>query len=138
MRLDRSFRLLLYGVLVALFLTGIAWLGAGALRDSPDGELWQAIAADLLMVHGGGAMVMLMLFGALFPLHVRHGWRRGKNRVLGSAMVAVNAALVITAFGLYYAGSDVMRPWISAVHLYAGLCLPALMLTHVLLGRYDS
>jgi hypothetical protein len=44
-------------------------------------------------------------------------------------------ALIVTAFGLYYLGSDMARPWISDVHIVAGLALPAVLIFHVWLGR---
>jgi hypothetical protein len=135
MRLDPRFRRALYATIVALLLTGIAWLVADRLKSGPDGETWQAAAADLLMLHGGGAMVMLMLLGALVPLHMLPSWSSARNRITGSAMVTLNAVLVATSFGLYYAGSDALRLWISDVHTGAGLCLPALLIAHIVLGR---
>jgi len=89
----------------------------------------------LLMLHGGGAMRTLLLLGALVPLHVQRAWRDRKNRATGATMVALNVLLVVTAFGLYYAGSDVVRPWISDLHIVVGTILPALFVVHVLLGR---
>ena len=53
-------------------------------------------------------------------------------------MVAFNALLVVTAFGLYYTGSDVVRPWISDVHIFVGAILPALFVIHVLLGKRSA
>lgn len=135
MRLEPSFRWTVYAVVATLFVTGAAWLVADALKDTPSGEAWQAVAADLLMIHGGAAMVMLMIFGALFPLHVRRGWRARKNRLSGGTMVTVNGLLIVTAFGLYYSGSELIRPWISDAHIAAGFVLGALMFIHVLIGR---
>ena len=43
--------------------------------------------------------------------------------------------LMVTAFGLYYAGSDVLRAWTGYVHIAAGLALPMLFGMHLLLGR---
>jgi len=60
--------------------------------------------------HGGAAMVTLLLLGALIPVHVMRAWRSRKNRVSGSAMVTFNAVLIVTAFGLYYLGSETLRP----------------------------
>jgi hypothetical protein len=89
----------------------------------------------MLMLHGGVAMATLMLLGALVPLHVRRAWRSGRNRMTGPIMIVVNAALIATAFGLYYAGSETLRPWISDLHIALGLALPAGLLVHVWLGR---
>jgi hypothetical protein len=135
LRLEASFRWTVYGVAAALFVTGAAWLAADALKDGPSGDAWQEIGANLLMVHGGAAMAMLMVFGALFPLHVRRGWRARKNRVSGGVMVTLNALLIATAFGLYYCGSELMRPWISDAHIAAGFALAALIVIHPLIGH---
>jgi hypothetical protein len=129
---------MVYGVAAALFVTGVAWLIADALKDGPSGDAWQEIGSNLLMVHGGVAMAMLMVLGALFPLHVRRGWRARKNRFSGGAMVTLNGLLIVTAFGLYYAGSDLVRPWISGAHIAAGFALAILSVLHILVGRKKS
>jgi hypothetical protein len=134
-RLDPAFRYALYAALVVLTVTGGGWLIADWNKDPAGPEFWQLVAADLLMVHGGAAMATLLLLGALFPLHVRRAWRTGRNRLTGPVMVGINATLIVTAFGLYYAGSDVLRPWISDLHIAIGLALPMFLVAHVWLGR---
>lgn len=138
MRIDPRFRAALYGVFALLLVTGVAWLAADRLKDSADGEAWQAVAADLLMAHGGLAMVTLMMLGALVPLHIRRGWRARRNRITGTVMATLNAALIATAFGLYYLGSDTWRPWASDLHVAAGVLLPILLLVHVVIGRRSA
>ena len=135
LQLDRRFRFALYGAFALLVVTGAVWLIADQLKDSPEAELWQRVSASTLMVHGGVAMVTLLLIGALFPLHVRLGWRSRRNRLTGPAMLTFNAVLIVTAFGLYYSGSDTVRPWMSDVHIVLGFALPLLFVLHVLLGR---
>jgi hypothetical protein len=135
LRLDPRFRFALYGAFVLLVLTGAVWLVAEAFKDSPEGELWQRVSASMLMIHGGAAMITLLMLGALFPLHMRLAWRSGRNRITGPAMAAFNAVLIVTAFGLYYSGSDAVRPFMSNLHLVLGFALPALFVVHVLLGR---
>ncbi len=135
LRLSPRFRFALYGAFLALFVTGAAWLVADGLKDTSSGEMWQAIAATLLMLHGGATMVTLMLLGALVPLHVQRAWRTRRNRVTGTLMVTFNAVLIATAFGLYYLGSEALRPWASNVHIGVGLFLPVLFLVHIVLGR---
>ena len=135
MRLEASFRWTVYGVAAALFVTGAAWLAADALKDGPSGDAWQGIGANLLMVHGAAAMAMLMVLGALIPVHIRRGWRARKNRLSGGAMVTLNGLRIATAFGLYYSGSDLMRPWISDAHIAAGFALAALIVIHPLIGH---
>ena len=135
MRLNPPFLGAIYALFATLLATGAAWLVADALKDGDGGEIWQAIAANLLMIHGGASMVTLVLLGTLYPLHMRLGWRANRNRVSGSLMVTINGLLIVTAFGLYYSGSDVLRAWTGYVHIVVGLALPILVGIHVLLGR---
>lgn len=135
LRLDPRFRYAFYATVAMLFITGVAWLVADQLKNSPTGELWQAVGADLLMVHGGTAMIMLMMLGALIPLHVQRSWRAKKNRIAGTVMCVFNAVLVVTAFGLYYSGGDTLRIWTSDVHIVVGICLPIALVIHIAVGR---
>lgn len=137
-RLDRPFRLSIYLAVAVLFASGAAWLIADQMKGSSETEFWQEAPAYCLMVHGGAAMLILMLLGALFPLHIGRAWRAKKNRLTGSVMVACNAALILTAFGLYYVGSEIIRPWASDIHIAFGLALPLLLLLHVKMGRKSS
>ena len=41
----------------------------------------------------------------------------------------------VTAFALYYAGSDAVRVVAADIHIAAGLGLPVLIVTHIVLGR---
>jgi len=135
LQLDDRFRWGLYAVFSLLFVTGALWLIADALKESANGEFWQAVSASLLMVHGGAAMVTLVLLGALIPVHLWRAWRSRKNRLTGTVMATANLLLVATAFGLYYAGSDTLRPWISDAHIAVGFILPALLVVHIVTGR---
>jgi hypothetical protein len=134
LRLEPGFRFWTYAVFATLAATGAVWLIADQLKD-PEGEMWQMIAADMLMLHGMAAMIALVMIGAMIPLHVQRGWRAGKNRASGAVMIGVNAVLVATAWGLYYAGSDLLRTFVADVHIVVGLALPALVVAHVVLGR---
>ena len=136
MRLDPRFRFTIYAAFCLLFVTGAAWLLADQLKESSNGEAWQLAGAYLLMLHGGGAMITLMLLGALVPLHIRGGWRGRRNRPAGAAMLACNGLLIFSSFGLYYAGSEALRPWLSSVHTALGLGLPIIWCLHVIAGRY--
>ena len=53
-------------------------------------------------------------------------------------MVACNAVLILTAFGLYYLGAETLRPWASCAHIVAGFALPVLVTFHIWLGRRRS
>jgi cytochrome c biogenesis protein CcdA len=138
LRLNPSFRRSIYAAFAALFLTGAAWLVADRQKDISPDEIWQQLAATMLMVHGGAAMITLLLLGALIPLHLLRSWRAGKNRISGSVMATLNAVLIVTAFGLYYLGSEVVRPWMSWIHIAAGISLSPFLPLHIFWGRRGS
>jgi hypothetical protein len=138
LRLNFAFRFSLYAAFCELFATGAGWLLADKLKDSSGDDTWQEIAASLLMLHGGGAMAILMLLGALVPLHVQRAWRSGRNRTTGTAMVTFNAVLIATAFALYYLGAETFRLRASDLHIGAGLFLPMLLVLHVVVGRRSA
>ena len=133
MRLKSTFRYWTYAVFSVLFLTGAAWLVADWQKDA--GEAWQQASANLLMIHGGAAMLALMALGALIPLHLLRAWRARKNLVSGITVAGMNAVLILTAFGLYYLGSEAVRPWMSWIHIAAGFLLALMLPLHIVLGR---
>jgi cytochrome c biogenesis protein CcdA len=135
LRLKSTFRRSIYAAFAVLVLTGVVWLFADWQKDISHDEVWQQLAATMLMVHGGVAMITLLLLGALIPLHLLRSWRAGKNRVSGSVMVAFNAVLIVTAFGLYYLGSETVRPWMSWIHIAAGVLVALSFPVHIVLGR---
>jgi hypothetical protein len=134
-RLEPRYRGALYAAFAVLTISGAVWLLADWRKNPLEPDVWQEIAPVMLMLHGGAAMVALLLLGALVPLHVRRAWRSGRNRLTGPVMIAVNTVLIATAFGLYYAGSETLRPWVSDLHIVVGIVLPPALLVHVWLGR---
>lgn len=135
MRLSPWRRWFWYLVTAVLVLSGLVWLVADQLKGGEDGETWQRISSSTLMVHGGAAMLALLLMGSLFDVHILRAWRSGRNLTTGIVMMAVNTGLVATAFGLYYSGSDLVRTWTSDAHIAFGLALPLLALVHIWRGR---
>jgi hypothetical protein len=77
------------------------------------------------------------LLGELIPLHIRRAWRTRKNRASGSVTATLIALLIVTAFGLYYLGSETVRPWMSWIHIAAGFSLSLLIPVHIFLGRRE-
>jgi hypothetical protein len=135
LRLNPSFRYAIYAAFTTLVLTGAGWLFADWKKDVSGDEIWQQSIAYLLMVHGGAAMITLLLLGALIPIHLIRAWRSRRNRISGSVMVTFNLVLIATAFGLYYLGSDTLRPWMSWIHIAAGLSLAMWFPLHIHWGR---
>jgi hypothetical protein len=135
LQLDRRFRYGLYAAFAVLFVTGAVWLIADSRMDSPNGDFWQELSAKMLVIHGGTAMLALVMLGALIPIHIQRAWRGHLNRLTGVTMATINVVLVVTAFGLYYAGSDTLRAWTSDLHIAVGLAFPLLLIVHIFIGR---
>ena len=133
-RLKPTLRLLLYSVLTVLFFSGVAWACLNYYSIAP-GEFAAAAKSLALKIHGAAAMAILVLIGMLLTAHVRFAWRAGRNRINGSIFLGAFAILIITGYGLYYAGAENLRASASWIHLAVGLALPGLLLIHVLLGK---
>jgi hypothetical protein len=126
LRLDPNLRWLVYLTIAVLFVTGIVWwfLDPAASRTR----------FYLIAAHGLAAMVFLGAMGAVIALHIGESWRRRRNRWIGTILGALVIALIVSAYGLYYAGSDSLREAISVLHLVAGAILPLLLAIHVVIG----
>lgn len=137
MRLKTAFRFTLYGIFSVLFASGALWIYADQMKFNAEAntDMWQQAAALLLSLHGGAAMVTLLLLGALGPMHVQRAWRANKNRATGIASIAMYGLLIATAFGLYYVGSEALRPWLSTIYIAFGLAVPAVITAHIMVGR---
>jgi hypothetical protein len=133
MRLALSLRLWLYASAAVLWMTGAAWLFAHylpAARAYPGG-----LATTSMKIHGGAAMLLLVLAGVVVALHVPGAWRERKNRASGLVMAAASISLAVTGYLLYYTGGETARAFASVGHWLPGLALPIVGIWHVLLAR---
>jgi hypothetical protein len=127
LRLEPGLRWSISLTSAVLFATGVAWW---VLDDG-----YGAIRLCLIAVHGFAAMLFLVALGSILVVHVREGWRRALNRISGSLMLATAVLLALSACGLYYLGSEVLRELTSGLHIVVGLFLPLILAGHVVLGR---
>lgn len=135
--LGRQHNLWLYACFAVLLASGALWLGvhyfgrtAGAIGELPHpAEAWS------MRLHGLAAMLGLILFGSMMPVHIRNGWRLGTSRASGGSMVTALCLLTITGYGLYYLVNEDLRAWTSAIHWSIGLALLPIALVHVLYKR---
>jgi hypothetical protein len=129
-RLGKLQRSMVFSLTIALAGTGLLWLASHYL-PSMQTEFGAPHPTEpwALRLHGAAAMGFLVGLGSLLPVHVRRAWQAGRNVRTGAAMLAGIAALIVTGYALYYASSESLRPWISAIHWGIGLALvPALLL----------
>lgn len=132
--LGRSRQMWVYTVFAVLFATGAAWLAVHS-TDLEIAEWRSRLAVGMLRLHGAAAMVALVLLGVLWVEHMRPAWRAGRNRLSGGGLVGTCVLLAATGYGLYYAGGETLRVWLSRGHSWLGLAFPAGLAFHVWRGR---
>ena len=129
LRLSLFTEFFVYLVFGILLVTGIAWMVFQARLDEGN-----HVSSLMLKLHGGAAMISLILLGALIN-HMRKGWKSRKNRTSGLTLILAILFLVVTGYGLYYAGDEQLRTLISQWHSWVGLGIVLLLPAHVLIGR---
>jgi hypothetical protein len=139
-RLSRWHELWLYAIGLCVFLSGVGWL-ADHYLFAGTAEFGDAHAASeplWLRLHGAAAMAALLAFGSLFPGHIARAWQVRKNLCSGLSMLFLVLLLVATGYGLYYAGDEEMRPWISMAHWIGGVLAAFGLALHACLGKRSS
>jgi hypothetical protein len=132
MRLPPSLRGALYAASGFLLASGVAWL---VFRYLPAFRATSSSATALSMrIHGGAAMLVLLLTGSAVALHAPGAWRERRNRASGVAAGAVLLSLALTGYLLYYLGDDAQRLAASMAHWTIGLAAPVFLVVHVWLG----
>jgi cytochrome bd-type quinol oxidase subunit 2 len=122
-------RTLAYVVLGVLSLSGIVWMIVQTTTDNA-GDF----PALLSKIHGAAAMMALALLGYLVT-HIRKGWKAKKNRLSGATLLSVYLLLILSGYGLYYAGDENFRRFISHWHAWIGVAMVALLPIHIAVGR---
>jgi hypothetical protein len=135
--LGRQQKAWLYACFALLFTSGVLWLGVHYFgrSASPIGEIPHPSEAWWMRLHGLAAMVGLVMFGSMMPVHIRNGWKLGTSRASGRTMVGVVALLALSGYGLYYLVDEELRAWTGVIHWSIGLALLPAALIHVLYKR---
>ena len=136
-RLGSWHQAFVYGGTALLVLSGIVWLVLHYffIQAGEFGDVTHPLEPWMLKLHGAAAMLGLVVYGSLLPVHVRRAWSIRRNLFLGIAVLVVMLLLTLTGYLLYYAAGEDTRPVISAVHWIVGLGVPLLLAWHVLSGR---
>lgn len=137
MRLGRLHECAVYLTLAALYSSGVGWLVLHYLFrvESELGPVPHPGEPWLLRIHGASAILFAIAFGSLLPGHVFAAWRARKNRASGSSLMAWTLLLTVSGYALYYAGDETTRGLASQVHRIVGICLPALLVWHLVGAR---
>jgi hypothetical protein len=137
MRLSVGHRQWIYWAAALLFGSGVLWLICHYFLRV-EGEFGPAphpLEPWALRVHGGAAMLALVVAGSLLPIHMRRAWHQRRNLVPGILLAGILLLLTVTGYALYYFGGEEARPLISVLHWGVGLGAPALLLWHIASGR---
>jgi hypothetical protein len=139
-RLSRWHERWLYAIGLCVLLSGIGWLADHYLfaGTAEFGDARGASEPLWLRLHGAAAMAALTVFGSLFPSHIVRAWRLRKNLGSGLSMLCLVLLLVATGYGLYYAGDEETRPWISMAHWIGGMLAAFGLALHAWLGKRAS
>jgi hypothetical protein len=76
-----------------------------------------------------------MVVGSVVPWHAWRAWKLRRNRGTGGFVASVLVVLILSAWALYYIGSEALRPGISLVHWIVGIASVPLLWLHVVRGR---
>lgn len=126
----------LWLTVLLLTVTGAVWLWAEYLYQPADGgmEAYE-IKHYAMLVHALFALAFVYAAGTLLYTHMQMAWRQQRNRASGAVMTAFAAVLVLSGYGLWYAGGETLRPLSEWAHWVTGFGLPPLLLLHALLGK---
>ena len=132
-RLSVRHERIVYATVAALVVTGCGWLLChyGLAEGGAYGAIPHPLEPLWLQLHGAAGMLALVLFGSLLPAHMLRAWALRRGRRSGGLLAALFVLLTVTGYGLYYAGGESLRAWISVVHWSVGLGVPALLAAHV-------
>ncbi len=133
MKLSKYQRIWIYSTFSVLFVTGSIWfiLHTLEMRHNDSAPWLSTREITMLKIHGGAAMIFLVLLGTLIPIHIRRGLGKKENVPSGFGVIGAMLLLAVTGYGLYYFGDEHARSLTSSVHTFLGLASPFVLAWHV-------
>lgn len=125
-------RRVIYIIFSLLWASGIIYLldryfnNALFKAESPRTPL-QVAAIE---AHAAISFLSLVILGSLAE-HVRRAWPTNRSRFSGILIIFCFLILVITSWGLYYFGDDLLRNQTVILHSLLGLIFPLVFLIHI-------
>ncbi len=115
---------LLVATLAGVLVSGLLLVPTLLLMRADVTLAWRLPAAGRVGVaalHAGTGVLVLMLTGALWSLHMRAGWHKRRRRASGAFSAGALAALAASALALYYLGDEGLAAAAAYVHLGLGI-----------------
>lgn len=138
-RLKRGQRLAVYWVSACLVLTGLVWLYFFyfvSVVDQFGFENPHPLQSSFLISHAVLALPAVWVFGSLWHIHVKTGWRAKTRRWSGGMFWSLVLWMIVSGYSLYYIGDDGIRRWLSLSHWIAGA--PALVVIFLHIRQPDG
>lgn len=101
----------------------------------PTWPLNETIKHHATTIHAVLAFVLLWLFGTIWTIHIRAGWRKKKNLVSGVLLISACLLMTLTGLGIYYIGNEECANATALVHLLVGGLFLILLVAHIVLGK---
>ena len=135
--LSRPVKFLLYSSLGLLLISGIAWLVLHYFFavQTDYATIPSSYESLALSIHGLAVPVFLIVFGAIFPSHMKRGIKARRNMSSGISMIVVFGLLLTTGYLLYYTGHETLRNISSLLHWLIGLSMTPILFLHIFKGR---
>ncbi len=139
-KISTPLRRALYASLGMLFVSGVAWLVLHYFfaSETDYGVVPAPYEPLTLQIHGVLVPIFMLVFGALFPIHIRKAFKARKNLLTGLCMLSALFVLIATGYLLYYSGNETMRSISSIGHSIIGLAIAPLLCIHIIRGRKIS
>lgn len=136
-RLSKLHETWVTAISLAVFISGVLWLlwHYCLAVQGPFGSEPHPLEAWCLKFHGATAMAFLVLLGTLIPGHIHRNWRMRRNLLSGIFLLIPLAFLVLSGYGLYYAGGEGFRAFLVISHWGVGLASFIPFFLHVMLGK---
>lgn len=103
-----------------------------------DFTLEGATRMKIAAAHLSAALACVWFAGAMWPVHIRSGLRRKRNRLSGFLMIAMLLALAGSGIGSYYLGDETYQKYNSGLHVLSAALLVLAVSAHWFLGRRIS
>jgi hypothetical protein len=122
-RLGAVRRLTVYAVALGVWTTGCLWLLFHYFMRQPTefGFEVHPLEPVWLKLHGAFAFAALWMVGLLSANHMVNGWAAKRRRWSGVLLLAFVTIMIITAYLLYYAGTEETRKYASVIHWSLGI-----------------
>ncbi|MEC9248459.1 MAG: hypothetical protein VX986_05510 [Pseudomonadota bacterium] len=136
-RIPRLYKYLFFAFLSLSWFSGTIfyYLNNWGEVDGPFGFEKHPAQFPVLMVHGAGAFLLILSFGALLTSHVPAGWRLNRSRYIGLMLITLFSFQIVTAYLLYYVAWEEGRTVLANLHAAVGFSIPFLLMTHIFIGR---